>query len=157
LAERKRTRERPGAYAQALGLLARREHSARELERKLAKRGIDDIERGAALQAAQARRYQDDTRFAQALIRKRVAAGYGPRYIEAELRSHGIDPRSMRAELVAQDWSALARALVGKRFGRARAAATDRAKVAALLARRGFPAASLSAVTGAGTGDDAAE
>jgi regulatory protein len=147
LTERKRTRERPGAYAQALGLLARREHSAREIERKLARRGITEDERVAAVKAAQTRRYQDDTRFAHALIRKRVAAGYGPRYIEAELRTHDIDPRSVRAELDAHDWVALARAVVAKRYGSARTSVADRAKVAALLARRGFPAASLRRAT----------
>lgn len=139
--------EPPSAYDRALGLLSRREHSARELKRKLDQRGYDADEGDAAVAALNRDDYQSDDRFADVLIRQRAAAGYGPRHIEAELRQHGIDAREHRARFDEHDWTAIAAGLVRRKSGRK---ALDRAalqKLAQSLARRGFPANIVYAAT----------
>ena len=131
-------REPPSARDRALGLLSRREHSTREQKQKLAQRGYEAGERDDAIESLKRSDYQSDDRFAEVLIRQRAAAGYGPRYIEAELRSHSIAPAAHREAFDAQDWPDIARQLVRKR-----GAPTDRAaqmKIAQFLARRGFSA-----------------
>ena len=60
MARDKRGDERVSAYDKALGLLARREHSARELKSKLARKGLDAAESAVALADLQARNYQSD-------------------------------------------------------------------------------------------------
>lgn len=142
--------ERPktSAYDRALGLLSRREHSARELSRKLKDRGHAADEAAEALAKVSERAYQSDVRYAESAIRKRVSAGYGPRYIEAELRSHGIDPKHLRELFDAIDWAAGACDQL-RRKGLPVAAREDRIKASQYLARRGFDAAAIKAATGA--------
>lgn len=144
----------PGAYERALGLLARREHSGRELQRKLASRGHDAAESKRALGALREERLQSDERFAGSLIRQRAAAGYGPRHVEAELRSHGIDPRAHGEALRDPDWRAIARRMLAKRYGAGPIAREQRTKAAQYLARRGFPADIVYAATGARIADE---
>jgi regulatory protein len=132
--------ERPSAYDRALGLLARREHSQRELGRKLAAKGYTPDESAPALAALTEGAEQSDDRYAEVLIRQRSSAGYGPLRIEAELKSHGIDPRSCRATIAAIDWLEIARAHVVRRYGETSERAT-RDKAAQYLQRRGFPSA----------------
>ena len=130
--------DRPSAYDRALGLQSRREHSRRELATKLAQRGYAGEETGAALDALAKSAYQSDERYAESLIRRRAAAGYGPRHIAAELAAKGVPPASQREALAAIDWLANARAL----FDRRCTDPADRAareRVAAFLQRRGFP------------------
>src|SRR5690348_9603180 len=79
-----------GAYDRALTLLARREHSARELKSKLVRKGLDANESASALAELQAKNYQSDARFGEMLVRSRIAQGYGPRWIAAELKTHGV-------------------------------------------------------------------
>ena len=143
-----------GAYERAVGLLARREHSSRELKLKLAQRGIEASEADATITRLSREDYQSDQRFAEVLIRQRVAAGYGPRYIESELRSHGLNPSAFRPALAGHDWLATAKALVRKRLAKGLKSQTDRAKAAQFLARRGFPGSVAYAATGIETGDD---
>src|SRR6185295_823724 len=84
---RQRTnKEPPDPKAQALKLLARREHSARELKRKLTARGIGEVDAAAAVADAAADGWQSDTRYAEMLVRSRISQGFGPMRIEAELR-----------------------------------------------------------------------
>ena len=130
--------ERPSAYDRALGLLARRDHSRRELTRKLSAKGYTPDETAPAVAALSEGREQSDDRFAEVLIRQRSGAGYGPLRIEAELTSHGIDPRTCREALAAIDWLEIARAHVVRRYGETSDRAT-REKAAQYLQRRGFP------------------
>lgn len=144
------------AYEQALGLLARREHSARELNAKLRAGGQDGEATGQALERLQAQRYQDDERFAASLARRRAGQGYGPQRIRAELKSHGLGDAAIRAAIAAieVDWIAVAAAQLRRHAGtKAPADAAERAKRAAFLLRRGFDAATVRAVTHAETGD----
>src|ERR1041385_5485572 len=97
MARRRAGTEDVSAYDKALTLLARREHSARELKSKLVRKGLDADESAAALAQLQAKDYQSDARFGEMLVRSRIAQGYGPRWIVAELKTHGIAEGDARA------------------------------------------------------------
>ena len=152
----KRRDDTRSVYDKALGLLARREHSARELKTKLALRGHDAGEAGAAIDRLKDQSYQDDDRFAGSLARRRAAQGYGPRRIAAELKSHGLGDAAIREAIAAVevDWTSMASAQLQRHYGRD--APTDfdeRGKRAAFLLRRGFDPATVRAVTRAEVDD----
>ena len=115
---------------QALKLLARREHSARELTRKLKARGISDADAASAVEHATGENWQSDTRYAEMLVRTRVAAGYGPVRIAAELHVSGVPPEQARAALeqAEVDWRALAVEVHAKKFSRPPKSSAERAK-----------------------------
>jgi len=75
----------------AMDLLARREHSAEELRRKLQARGFDDTAIEQALEALQHDGLQADDRFAESFVHQRFHAGMGPLKIAFELRQKGVD------------------------------------------------------------------
>lgn len=137
----RRRRPEPTPVQRALALLTRREHSGQELARKLVARGIDAHEARAAVERLAGAGWQDDTRFAELLVRSRAGNGQGPVRIRAELGTHGLDREVIAAALDAsgQDWVENARALVLRRFGHG--VAHDRflqRKAADFLVRRGF-------------------
>ncbi len=143
-------RPKRSAYEKALGLLARREHSRKELKVKLRQGGYDGDETAAALDRLGAQHYQDDDRFAEVLLRSRIAQGYGPLRLRVELRSHGVPDARIR-ELLEEadaDWDALAAAQLRRRYGAAASADhAERARRAQFLLRRGFVAATVRSVT----------
>jgi len=147
----------PGdAYGKGIGLLARREHSARELKAKLAVRGHADGEVREAVDKLKDRSYQSDERFAASLARSRAGQGYGPHRITLELKSHGLAAALIRAAIDAAecDWQASAAAQLRRRFGRTAAAdAAERARRAQFLLRRGFDPATVRLVTRAEVDD----
>jgi len=147
----------PQAYARALSLIARREHSRQELNDKLAARGIarDDID--AILDRLLAAGYQSDERFAGMLVRSRVAQGQGPVRIQAELRMvHRIDDAIARQALDEEDadWQALALELCRRRYRTAATSQAERVKRANFLVRRGFPPGIARAAVDAGPESD---
>jgi regulatory protein len=147
-------------HDKALGLLARREHSARELKAKLAARGHDAGETAEAVERLRERDWQSDERFGTSVARQRIAQGYGPRRVAAELRSHGLADAAIRALLAAlePDWGALAAAVLRRRTGaKGPENHEQRAREAGFLLRRGFDPATVRAVTRAETGDPDAE
>jgi regulatory protein len=137
----RRRRPEPTPLQRALGLLTRREHSRRELARKLAARGVEATEAAQAIARLADAGWQDDARFADSLVRSRALSGYGPRYIRAELGTHGLGAEVVEAALGGfdGDWAGLAHDLVKRRqpaaLGGDRLA---RRKAADLLLRRGF-------------------
>lgn len=138
------------AYGRALGMLARREYSQRELRARLERAGCDEEESESALRRLREQHYQDDGRFGEMIVRARLAQGYGPDRIRAELRSHGLSDGAIRGLLdeAAADWQALARAQLRKKYGgRPPADHVERGKRAAFLLRRGFAAATVRIVT----------
>lgn len=149
---RKRRRPEPSPAQRALGLLVRREHSRKELARKLAARGVAEDEAAAAVERMAAEGWQDDLRFAVSLARSRAAGGYGPLHIRAELGTHGLDEGiagkafAALSEAGEDDWAARARELVARRFGRDLAGdPARRRKAADFLLRRGFDGDSVRA------------
>ncbi|MFT3805379.1 regulatory protein RecX [Arenimonas sp.] len=150
-------RPEPSAYQRALGLLVRREHSRRELKRKLGARGISQEETETALSVLAKQDFQNDQRFAEALVRSRALAGYGPLRIRAELSSHGIDRGSIETALgsVDHDWLGSARALARRRFSSCHDDPAQRRKAVDFLMRRGFDQGmARSAIGWAVAGDD---
>lgn len=144
-APRRRRRPEPTPAQRALGLLTRREHSARELERKLGMRGVEPAEARATVDKMREAGWQDDGRFAQLLVRSRASAGHGPLRIRAELATHGLDREAVATAMAGfenaggPDWTGLARELVRRRFGAAmQGDRVAQRKAADFLLRRGF-------------------
>ena len=138
------------AYDRALGMLARREYSQRELRTRLEHAGCGEAESELAIGKLRAQQYQDDNRFGEMIVRARVGQGYGPARIQAELRSHGLTDTAIREliEAAETDWTALARAQMRKKYGAKPAADhAERGKRAAFLLRRGFATATVRIVT----------
>jgi regulatory protein len=75
----------------AVKLLARREHSATEISRKLQQREFSPNEIADALVELQQGDWQSDERYAEAYIRSRRLKGFGPIRIAMELKERGVD------------------------------------------------------------------
>lgn len=146
---RRRRRPELTPAQRALGLLVRREHSRRELTRKLTARGVEDEDARAAVERMTAEGWQDDARFAEQLVRSRAGNGYGPLRIRAELGTHGLDREAVAAALAAWDgdWDEQARDLVRRRFPGGFDDVATRRKAADFLIRRGFSAEQVRAAT----------
>jgi len=129
------------AYEAALRLLARREHSRRELSQKLSARGWGRAQIRAVLDALVERGYQSDARFAESYVRARVDRGYGPLRIRAELRERGIEEGIVESVLheYADAWPERLAAVREKRFGgEVPADFHERARQTRFLVQRGF-------------------
>jgi regulatory protein len=118
------TEAQPGprrpALDQALGLLARRDHSTLELKRKLGRAGHEPEAIDAALERLRELGYQNDGRYAQALERQLVGRGRGPRAVRAKLAQAGVQPPApdeSASDDPPRDWPALARQALERRFG----------------------------------------
>jgi regulatory protein len=131
----------------ALDLLARREHSRLELERKLAARGFTEDVVGPTLDALESSGALAAARFTESFIRSRVARGNGPVRIRAELAERGVAGEGSEQLGDTQvDWIAAARAARAKRFGSELPRDfKERARQARFLQRRGFNSAQVSA------------
>lgn len=135
------------AEARAARLLSRREHSLQELTRKLTARGVDADEAKAAAGKLAEAGWQSDARYAESMIRHRVAQGYGPVRIAAELKAAGIDDAIARQALdgAEADWSAMAAGIHAKRFGRLPKSGAESQKQYRYLAGRGFDSSQIRA------------
>ena len=129
----------------ALDLLARREHSRRELERKLGARDFPTEIIDATLMELTASGALAEARFTESFVRSRAARGQGPVRIRMELAERGIAADDSAAMLQGeQDWHALARAVRAKRFGPTSPKDfKERARQARFLQYRGFDAAQI--------------
>ncbi|MEN1939592.1 regulatory protein RecX [Luteimonas sp. MJ246] len=157
----RRPRPEPTPAQRALALLVRREHSRKELARKLEARGVEAGQAEAAVERMAEAGWQDDGRFAAGLARMRAESGYGPLRIRAELGTHGLGGEDIGAafealaESGADDWRARARDLARRRYGAALAHdPVLRRKAADLLFRRGFDHETVRAATASGDADD---
>lgn len=79
------------AWNVALGLLARRGHTARELETKLRKRGFDRQTAEAVVSKCERMRFIDDRETGRAYLKELVRKGRGPRRIRMEMSRKGLD------------------------------------------------------------------
>ena len=132
------------ARASALGLLARREHSLRELTMKLRDRGCPEPVIRETLAELVDEGMQSDDRFAEAFVRMKVHRGNGPIRIQAELLKRGISDKIIRESLqhYADWWKDLASEAYIKRFPDDTpdelAVLSERAKRSRFLQQRGF-------------------
>lgn len=146
----------PTAYQRALGLLVRREHSRKELGRKLSAKGVEREDADVALDKLNKQDFQNDARFAAALARSRASSGYGPSRIRAELATHALGRDDIAAALEAcdRDWDASAREIIARRY--ANKDLSDpaiRRKAVDFLLRRGFEQKSAYGAVRAGSAD----
>jgi regulatory protein len=131
---------------QALDLLARREHTRLELERKLLARGFGEDVAAAALDGLEQSGALTEARFTESFVRVRAARGQGPVRIRLELLERGVDATEAAAALKAYgfDWHELASRARIKRFGpSAPKDYKERARQARFLQYRGFEAAQI--------------
>jgi regulatory protein len=125
--------------ARALRLLARREHSRVELERKLAHHATEPLELAKVLDTLQARGFINETRVAQSLLHRR-AARFGSARIRQELQAKGLaaDAVSEAVSQLALTEMERARQVWQKKFGSTAPDAAQRARQSRFLASRGF-------------------
>jgi regulatory protein len=129
-------------------LLARREHSRLELERKLAARDFSDDVVARALDALERSGALKAHRFTESFVRSRVAKGQGPARIKAELAQRGIAADAVDTALgeADVDWLETIRAVRRKRFGaEVPRDYRERSRQARFLEYRGFDRAQIRA------------
>jgi regulatory protein len=140
------------ARKKAMDLLARREHTRTELERKLAAAGFDTYILADVLQQLADEGLQSDRRFVEAFVQSRINQGKGPLRIHADLGQRGVAAGLIDEALeeAGADWYALARHARVKKFGRPRPGEfRDKARQMRFLQYRGFePDQIQAAVTG---------
>lgn len=125
----------------ALDLLARREHSAVEIRRKLGRRAADEAATEAVVERLIQDGLLDDRRFADSFVRSRIAKGFGPMRIEGELRARGVDAVLVRSAVWEADehWEERAETARRKRFsGDPPGERSERARQYRFLEYRGF-------------------
>ncbi len=140
--------------ARALRLLALREHSRVELERKLVEHAADAAELRALLDQLEAQGWLDAQRFAASLVRRR--ARFGSARIAQELRSHGLDDALVAQALrerEGDDEAARALAALRRRHPQPAADAKQRARQQRFLQARGYTAEAVRAAMKAHRGD----
>ena len=104
-------------YNAGLNLLARRDHSGKELRQKLGRRFAESLVDRAVTLLDQNGLLSDE-RFAETLIHSRRAKGYGPRYIAQDLSQKGIS-KELIQELLDErdsDWVKQARQVALKKI-----------------------------------------
>ena len=103
----------------AIKMLARREHSLKELELKLTKKGYLNIMVMQILEELQQEGLQSDERFAESYVRSKREQGMGPYRIRAELLRRGVSQIVIDKHLAEADtaWFEAAQDVRNKRFG----------------------------------------
>ena len=139
-----------GLEAAAVRLLARREHSTEELQRKLLDKGYVAEDVVAVVEKLTAKRVLSNDRYAASRVRHRAQGGQGPVRIRAELRQQGVADELIEREITAADvdWERLAADVRRRRFGGAPRSLAERAKQARFLQYRGFSADQIRAALG---------
>jgi regulatory protein len=122
--------------ARALRLLARREHSRRELERKLASHAESDTALHEVLEKLVEKKQLSDERYAAERVRW-LARKYGAAKIRHDLKSKGIDPELVE-RVSAKDDLARATEILNRRFRAPATTREERARRMRFLQSRGF-------------------
>ncbi len=131
----------------ALKLLAAREHSRRELERKLAEHAPQPDELKRALDDLQARGFLNEQRVVDSLVHRR-AGKLGAGRIRQELQAKGVDAEKVDAAVADLKATEVDRAheVWRKKFGESPTDPAERAKQMRFLAARGFTGDAISKV-----------
>jgi regulatory protein len=136
--------------ARALKYLSMREHSRRELARKLSRHAQegDDVE--ALLDALEASKFLSEERFSESLVHRR-ASRFGNSRILAELQSHGIETDALDnlKHSLGENEIERARLVWRKKFARLPSDAVERARQMRFLQQRGFSHRAIQAVLSA--------
>jgi len=138
----------------ALRLLAGREHSRAELERKLAEHETEPGELARVLDELQAKGFISEQRVVESLVHRR-AARLGTGRLKQELQAKGVSPQAV-AEVVdalRRTEEERAREVWRKKFGEPAPDAAGRARQMRFLASRGFAAEAIRRVVSGGDDD----
>ena len=139
IADAHRSKKPVSLRSRALKLLARRDYSVVELERRLAPYASEPGELATLLVDLQRLGWLSERRLAEQLVRKGEAR-YGTRRIVAQLQERGIGREiagTLKNELRASELQR-ARAVWAKRFGHLPGDLRERGQQARFLERRGF-------------------
>ena len=144
----------PSLKGRALRLLAQREHSRVELERKLAKYEEEPGTLTRALDELQARDFQSDARVVQSVLHQR-AGRLGAMRLRQELQQKGIDAEAIAGAMDQLKDTELERSrdVWQRRFGTQPTDAAERARQTRFLLARGFSGAVVGRVL-KGAGDE---
>lgn len=131
---------RKQAMTLALQLLARREHSRKELVLKLHQRHFREQVIDSVLNECEAQNWLSDDRFAESFARQRLDAGYGEVRIRAELQQRGIEVSDLLKSVFADHDGASAAAVLRVRHfgGDLPEGEADRARQWRYLQQRGY-------------------
>lgn len=133
----------------AMNLLARRDHSAAELEQKLRRRFEDGEQVRGVVRQLQHDGLQSDACFAESYTRYRASRGFGAGRIRIELRQKGVDDVTAENALQQADinWQALLRQQFEKKFAACRPESlAEKAKQMRFFQHRGFSRDSVNAL-----------
>ena len=152
----RKTRPEIPLRQRALKLLALRDHSRRELARKLARYSEDQDEIARVLDDFERRGWLSEKRLVESYTAAKRAR-FGARRIEFDLRAKGVSDAAIAgvsSALKAGDLGA-AREVWRKKFSALPADARERARQTRFLLGRGFGADVIRRVLKLGAGDDA--
>lgn len=143
------------ARALALRLLARREHTRRELADKLNKRGFGTAVCEQVVTEVLEQGWLDEQRYAEAFVRSRVERGQGPLRLRSEMQQRGVPEEliDQAVEIYRQerqlDWREFAAQVRRRRFGeQLPQQRREMQRQAQFLQRRGFTMEQINAAIG---------
>ena len=125
----------------AMNLLARREHTRRELKQKLGKRFVDGDLIDEQLDRLADENLQCDARYAESFVRQRFNRGHGPLRIRQEMGRKGIPDEEVELAMAAEDydWCASAKDVLKRKFGAVAAEdIKEKARRSRFMQYRGF-------------------
>ena len=142
---------KPSLKGRALKLLAAREHSRAELERRLAQHEEEPGTLQSALDELQAKGFLDEQRVVDSLLHRR-APRLGAGRIRQELQARGVDPEKVAEAMEGLKASEFERAreVWRRKFGTPPADAHERARQQRFLAARGFSHEAVRRAMGGG-------
>ncbi|MES2684112.1 MAG: regulatory protein RecX [Pseudomonadota bacterium] len=143
------------AKLKAMRLLGRREHSARELSSKLRQGGVEAELTTEVVESMTENGWQSDPRFAASRIQNRIAQGFGPIRISAELRVAGLPDALIREAMEAAecDWTTLCVETYQRKYRQPPADRAEKQKRYNHLAARGFAGEHIRAAFDGGDDD----
>lgn len=136
--------------AAAVRLLARREHSAGEIKRKLQSRGYASGAIDTVLVRLTDQGMLSDLRFVTSFISQHAQRGHGPARIRAELRQQGVAPDVIEEQIRSADidWDVVAAQVRERKFRTVPRSLSERAKQSRFLQYRGFNTEQIRAAMG---------
>lgn len=136
-------------------LLAGREHSRAELQRKLSAHETEPGELARALDELQAKGFINEDRVIESVVHRR-AAKMGAARVRQELQAKGLDPQAVAQAVQSLQGTELARAreVWRKKFGAPPQDANERARQMRFLAARGFGGDTIRRVVSGGDEDE---
>jgi regulatory protein len=138
----------------ALRLLAGREHSRAELQRKLSAHETEPGELARALDELQAKGFINEDRVIESVLHRR-AAKLGASRVRQELQAKGLDPEAVSQAVQTLQTTEVARAreVWRKKFSGPPQDAAERARQMRFLAARGFGGDTIRRVVSGGDDD----